>query len=85
MGVRFEKITWEEIFMAEKIIIFGKAEWPYTTKARADFGEKAEYFDVQLDSKKLDEMLKYSNGVKKVPVIVEGDKVIVGYGGTWGL
>jgi hypothetical protein len=27
-------------------------------------------------------MLKYSNGVKKVPVIVEGDKVIVGYGGT---
>jgi len=27
-------------------------------------------------------MLKYSNGARSVPVIVEGDKVIVGYGGS---
>jgi len=27
-------------------------------------------------------MLNYSSGVRKVPVIVEGDKVTIGYGGT---
>jgi glutaredoxin len=30
----------------------------------------------------LEEMLKYSKGVRKVPVIVEGKKVEIGYGGT---
>jgi glutaredoxin len=37
---------------------------------------------VKLDRVKLDEMLKYSNGVRQVPVIVEGDKIVVGYGGS---
>jgi len=27
-------------------------------------------------------MLVYSKGVRKVPVIVEGDEVTIGYGGT---
>jgi glutaredoxin len=31
---------------------------------------------------KLQEMLKYSKGARIVPVIVEGDKVTVGYGGS---
>jgi glutaredoxin len=31
---------------------------------------------------RLDEMLKLSKGQRKVPVIVEGKKVTVGYGGT---
>jgi len=30
----------------------------------------------------MDEMLKYSNGGRQVPVIVEGNKVTIGYGGT---
>jgi len=30
----------------------------------------------------MDEMLKVSGGKRKVPVIVDGDKVTVGYGGT---
>jgi hypothetical protein len=30
-------------------------------------------------------MLKFSGGVRKVPVIVEGEKVTIGYGGTWGV
>lgn len=34
------------------------------------------------DREKLDEMLKISNGVRKVPVIVEGESVSVGYGGS---
>lgn len=28
------------------------------------------------------EMLKFSKGADKVPVIVEGDKITIGYGGT---
>ena len=31
---------------------------------------------------RLDEMLSYSKGKRDVPVIVEGEKVTVGYGGT---
>lgn len=30
----------------------------------------------------MDEMLTYSNGVRRVPVIVEGDKVTIGYEGS---
>ena len=69
--------------MAEKVIIFGKAGWPYTDKARSAYGDTAKYVDVKSDSTKLEEMLKYSSGVREVPVIVEGDKVTIGYGGTW--
>jgi hypothetical protein len=38
--------------------------------------------DVVEDSHGLDEMLKLSGGVRKVPVIAEGDDVTIGYGGT---
>jgi glutaredoxin len=34
------------------------------------------------DKTKLGEMLQYSGGARKVPVIVDGDKVKIGYGGT---
>ena len=54
---------------------------PHTDKARSVLGEKAEYFDVKIDAAKLDEMLKFSKGARKVPVIVEGDKVSIGYEG----
>ncbi len=70
--------------MAEKVLIYGKAGWPFTDKARSDFGN-AEYYDVKADQSKLDEMLKHSDGKRQVPVIVEGDKVTVGYGGSWGV
>jgi len=40
------------------------------------------YHDVKNDGSKLDEMLKLSKGERKVPVIVEGEKVAVGYGGS---
>ncbi len=71
--------------MHEKIIIFGKQGWPYTDKARSAYGDKAEYRDVKINSTDMNEMLKYSNGRRQVPVIVEGDKVSVGYGGSWGI
>jgi glutaredoxin len=37
---------------------------------------------VKVDAKNLDEMLKLSDGVRKVPVIVAGDKVVIGYEGS---
>jgi glutaredoxin 3 len=40
------------------------------------------YYDVKEEPEKLEEMLDYSNGQRKVPVIVEGEKVTVGYGGS---
>jgi glutaredoxin len=39
------------------------------------------YYDVKADSAKLEEMLKYSKGVRKVPIIVEGNNVAIGYDG----
>ena len=38
--------------------------------------------DVKKDKDKLKEMLLFSKGSRKVPVIVEGDKVTIGYGGS---
>ncbi|CAB5079428.1 hypothetical protein D3OALGA1CA_1611 [Olavius algarvensis associated proteobacterium Delta 3] len=34
------------------------------------------------DSKHMDAMLRLSKGVRKVPVIVDGDDVTIGFGGT---
>jgi len=71
--------------MKKKVVIYGRAGWPFTDQARAAYGDTAEYADVELDHKKLEEMLKYSGGLRKVPVVIEGGKVIIGYGGTWGI
>ncbi len=71
--------------MTEKIIIYGKAAWPFSEKARSAYGKNAQYVDVEVESGKLEEMLKFTGGERKVPVIVEGEKVTTGYGGTWGV
>ncbi len=41
-----------------------------------------QYHDVTVDKSQLDEMLKHSKGKRAVPVIVEGGKVSIGYGGS---
>jgi glutaredoxin 3 len=41
-----------------------------------------DYRNVQTNPQFLDEMLRYSGGARKVPVIVEGGKVTIGHGGT---
>lgn len=68
--------------MATKVKIYGKANCPFSQDARAAYGEGAEYFDVGRDRARLREMLAYTQGVARVPVIVEGDQVTVGYGGS---
>ena len=71
--------------MSEKVIIYGKSGWPYTSNARSAYGDDAQYLDIKKDKGNLEAMLKHSNGVREVPVIVIGDKVTIGHGGTWGV
>ena len=75
--------------MSDKVLIFGKDAWPYTRAAREAFakkGRQVDYFDVVKDSEYFDTMLKHSEGTRKVPVIVEGATVTIGFdGGTWGV
>ena len=75
--------------MADKIIIYGKNTWPYTRSAREAYqneNRQVEYIDVISDADKLDEMLRHSKGVRKVPVILDEDTVTIGFnGGSWGI
>ena len=41
-----------------------------------------EYVDVKKEPGGMERMLKLSNGRRNVPVIVEGGKVTIGWGGT---
>ena len=41
-----------------------------------------EYINVKKDASELERMLGYSEGRRAVPVIVEGDDVTIGFGGT---
>jgi len=47
-------------------------------------GDGATYIDVDADIKDLQKMLDYSGGKMAVPVIVESDKVTIGFGGESG-
>jgi len=70
---------------ADRVEIFGKDTWPYTTAAREDYAKRKvpfTYINVKADKKELDRMIRLSGG-RQVPVIVEGGKVTVGFGGTW--
>lgn len=40
------------------------------------------YFNVKADAPRLAEMLRWSAGARAVPVIVEAEKVTIGFGGT---
>jgi len=75
--------------MTEKILIYGKDTWPYTTAAREAFakqGKDVEYINVLSDAAKLNTMLKLSDGTRKVPIIVEQDTVTIGFNGkAWGV
>jgi glutaredoxin len=67
------------------VLIFGKENCPYTAAARQDFASRDiefEYIDVRLGDTEMERMLGYSNGHRRVPVIVEDGKVTIGFGGT---
>jgi glutaredoxin 3 len=67
------------------VMIFGKDSCPYTQAARDDYAGRhleVQYFNVKNNAADLQRMLGYSGGRRLVPVIVEGDKVTIGFGGT---
>lgn len=67
------------------LLIFGKESCPYTNAARGHYlSRKVEFqfIDVKNNPADLERMLAYSGGKTEVPVIVDGDTVTVGFGGT---
>ncbi|BDQ35399.1 UXX-star selenoprotein family 1 [Pseudodesulfovibrio portus] len=60
------------------IIIYGKAGCPHTKRALDAYPE-AEFRDVLMNPKDMEDMLGYSNGQRKVPVIVQDGEPTVGY------
>lgn len=71
--------------MADKILIFGQDLCPYTSGAREDFTRRKipfEYVNVLEDEAGLERMIKLTNGRRKIPVIVDGGNVTIGFGGT---
>ncbi len=67
------------------VLIFGKDTCPYTQAARDHYLGLAapfEYFNVKTNPAELERMLGFSHGKREVPVIVEGDTVTIGFGGT---
>ena len=67
------------------VLIFGKENCPYTRKATEDYAVRDidfQYIDVRASRDDMDRMLGYTNGVRRVPVIVDDGKVIIGFGGT---
>jgi len=54
-------------------------------KAREAFeaeGRTVDYRDVVQNPGLLDEMVKVSRGKRQVPVIIDGEKIKIGYGGS---
>jgi glutaredoxin len=84
--------------MEAKVIIYGTETCPFCQKGREDYGDRAIFYNVMTDPERLQEMLVYSKGENRVPVIVEAgaendpgqratsgfakEKVVIGYGGT---
>jgi glutaredoxin 3 len=73
------------LIMAGKIIIYGTDTCPFCIQARAAYGDRAVYINVGADPEKLKEMLGLSGGKRQVPVIVEGDRISVGFAGETSL
>lgn len=70
---------------SDVVLIFGKDGCPYTEAAVEDFAKRgiaAQYINVKKAPADLERMLVFSGGKRRVPVIVEGSKVTIGYGGT---
>lgn len=58
--------------------IYGKDGCPHTRRARAALPE-ARFIDVLADPLLLEEMLRLSGGVRRIPVIVRKDSVEIGF------
>ena len=73
------------IMTDKKILIYGTETCPFCVQAREAYGDRAVFINVENDQEKLKEMLALSGGKRQVPVIVDGDKVTVGFLGDTNL
>jgi glutaredoxin 3 len=67
------------------VLIFGKDGCPYTQNARDHYAQSKvpfQYVNVKKNATDLERMLGYSKGARRVPVIVDGESVTIGFGGT---
>ena len=67
------------------VTIFGKDTCPYTRAARDEYAQRGvdvEYVNVKGSADAMARMLSHTNGRRDVPVIVDGDEVSIGFGGT---
>lgn len=70
--------------MTESVTIYTKPGCPFCMAVKADLKLKGvEYteYNVGADPQRLGEMLQLNGGQRKVPTIVEGEKVTVGFAG----
>lgn len=70
--------------MTKSVTIYTKSGCPFCMAAKADLKFKGvEYieYNVKADAQRLEEMLQLNGGQRKVPTIVEGEKVTVGFAG----
>lgn len=70
--------------MTESMTIYTKPGCPFCMAVKADLKLKGvEYteYNVAADTQRLAEMLQLNGGQRKVPTIVEGEKVTVGFAG----
>ncbi len=63
----------------QKILIYGTATCHFCVQAREAYKDRAVFIEVDKDAERLREMLTLSGGRRQVPVIVEGDKVTLGF------
>lgn len=67
------------------ILIYGQDGCPYSASAKEDFARRKmpyRYRDVNKDGRALHELMQLTGGSRKVPVIVEGGLIKIGFGGT---
>lgn len=70
--------------MTKSVTIYTKPGCPFCMAVKADLKLKGvEYIEhsVKADPKMLEEMLRLNGGQRKVPTIVDGERVTVGFAG----
>jgi len=69
--------------VSETVIIYGKMGCPFSIAAKLHYEAKGacQYYDILESKSAYKEFLKYSPD-RLVPVIIEGDKVTIGFNGT---
>jgi len=70
--------------MTKGVTIYTKPGCPFCMAAKADLKlKRVEYteYNVKADAQRLEEMLQLNGGQRKVPTIVDGERITVGFAG----